>query len=375
MRAWTSVRGVARHLRARWEERERRPNIVTPQFGTGPTPAPVVLMPVGRRFDQRKPDAMVQCREGYLNAFAAAGIQGRLIDWRDLAAAVARHPTSFAVVFGADLPEFDEQALEALRCIPTAVWVNPWFEGEERFFAARDLDARIWRWSDAHRDAVLEICPRLVFTATVSGGLPFFAEWERRGVPVRSLPLACDTEKYQPKGSHEPEFEDVPLAFVGGWWDSKGRQIERYLGPFADQLIIYGYNRWPWPGYRGKLARDKESALYRQATLCPVINEPTVALLHGQINERVFKVLGCGGTPIVDAVPAYAELFPDDELPVPRDEHEFGRWVRRWLADPAEREERSARARRTLWAKHTYAHRVAQLLKDLDLDPYEGPKG
>ena len=88
MRAWTSVRGVARHLRARWEERERRPHIVTPQFGTGPTPAPVVLMPVGRRFDQRKPDAMVQCREGYLNAFAAAGIQGRLIDWRDLAAAV-----------------------------------------------------------------------------------------------------------------------------------------------------------------------------------------------------------------------------------------------------------------------------------------------
>jgi hypothetical protein len=330
--------------------------------------SPCALLVVGRLFDQHRPDAMMTCRLGYARAFEALGIPYLLCDWREIPETVARLPRSFAMVFGADVPEMSVTVRRALATIPNTVWVNPWFEGERAFFAGHGLPVNIWAWPDAHRRAVLELQPRFVFTATVPSGLVFFAGWERAGVPVRSLPLACDMSLYQGEGLTDPAFDGVRLAFVGGYWESKGRALDRYLRPFEDQLTIYGYNRWPYAGYRGRLEREREPMLYRQALVCPVVNEPTVALLKGQINERVFKVLGCNGVPVVDAVPAYRELFAEDELLIPRDEVEFGEQVRWLLDDPVERAERARRGRSAVLARHTYVHRAQAVLAGLGVD-------
>lgn len=342
-----------------------------------PSPqAPLFIAVVGRRFDQRKPDAMMTCRMGYCRAFETLGVPYLICDWRNLRWARESWPQSFALVFGADVPEIDAAGREALQAVRHAVWVNPWFDGERTFFAAHGLPAETWVWSEAHRTAVLELRPRFGFTATVPSGLQFFTGWERSGLPVRSLPLACDTTLYSLAAAFDPGLANVDLAFVGGYWESKGKQLDRYLRPFEDRLVIYGYNRWPYSGYRGCLPREREPALYRQAGVCPVINEPTVALLKGQINERVFKVLGAGGAPVVDAVPAYRELFTAAELPIPATVEEFAQQVQSLLSDPAMRAERIARGRAAVLARHTYVHRARALASGLQVPlPTSGALG
>lgn len=361
--------GPARRLRAVWCEWRRRTVITTPTGTLAPAAERLcALLVVGRSFDHRKPDAMMTCRLGYARAFEAMGVPYLLCDWRHLPETVARLPRAFAIVFGSDVAEMDAAAQAALRRIPSCVWVNPWFDGEQDFFRGHGLEAGIWVWPEAHRAAILGLGAKFAYTATVPSGLNFFASWAAAGLPVRSLPLACDTSLYTPDGPVDSEFVAVDLAFVGGYWESKGRALDRYLRPFEERLTVYGYNCWPYRGYGGQLPREREPALYRQAKVCPVVNEPTVALLKGQINERIFKVLGSGGASVVDAVPAYRELFTAEELDIPADEGEFAAQVRTLLADPERRRAVAARGRAAVLARHTYAHRARDILAGLGVD-------
>ena len=354
---------------ARLRRLRQRSVITDPRGRLAPSAdRPCALLVVGRNFDQRKPDAMMTCRLGYARAFEAMGLPYLLCDWRRLPETVARLPQALAIVFGSDVAEMDRRALAALRLIPSCVWVNPWFDGELAFFQKHGLEAGIWVWPQAHRAAILGFRPKFAYTATVPSGLNFFAGWAAAGLPVRSLPLACDTSLYTPEGPEDPDFADVDLAFVGGYWESKGRALDRYLRPFEPQLRVYGYNRWPYAGYCGQLVREREPALYRQAKVCPVVNEPTVAMLKGQINERIFKVFGSGGAPVVDAVPAYRELFTPDELEIPADEVEFAAQVRTLLTDPERRLVVAARGRAAVLARHTYGHRAREILAGLGVD-------
>lgn len=359
----------ARRLRAAWREWRRQTVITAPTGHLVPSAdRPCALLVVGRNFDQRKPDAMMTCRLGYARAFEAMNIPYLLCDWRRLPETVTRLPRAFAIVFGSDVAEMDARAQAALRRIPSCVWVNPWFDGERDFFSGHGLEAGIWVWPEAHRAAILGLGAKFAYTATVPSGLKFFAGWAAAGLPVRSLPLACDTSLYTAEGTEDPEFTEVDLAFVGGYWESKGRALDRYLRPFEAELRVYGYNRWPYAGYRGQLSREREPALYRQAKVCPVVNEPTVALLKGQINERIFKVFGSGGAPVVDAVPAYRELFSAEELEIPADEMEFSAQVRALLADPERRRSVASRGRAAVLARHTYGHRAREILAGLGID-------
>lgn len=324
----------------------------------------VCLFVVGPAFDQDVPNAMMTCRMGYAHAFEALGIPYLFVDQQDLPAILPDLTRPFCMINGSDFVYMRNPVIKALRGVPHCVWVDPWFEGSDRFFAEHGLDARIWAWTDEHRAKILDSEPRFVHTATVSAGLGFFSEWGRRGLETVSLPLACDTALYSPEGPHDPRFDGIRLAFVGGYWESKGKQLDRYLRPFEDDLVVYGYSEWPYRGYRGLLPIADEPALYRQALVSPVINEPSVAILHGQINERIFKVLGSGGYPLVDAVPAYRELFSADELPIPDDAETFNHMLRDILERGAPRYE-CALARQAVLERHTYVHRAEQVLEGL----------
>ena len=179
------------------------------------------------------------------------------------------------------------------------------------------------------------------------------------------MPFAWDTLLYPSDAPRRPEFDGVELAFVGGYWPSKGRQIDRYLRPLEDDLVVYGYSRWPYRGYRGGLPLEHEASLYRHALVSPAINEPSVALLHGQINERVFKVLGCNGVTVVDAIPAYRDFFTPDELPIPESAEEFLDRVRLLQQDDSERERWRERGHKAVAERHTYVHRARELARRL----------
>ena len=325
------------------------------------------VMIVGPTFDQNVPDAMMTCRMGYCNAFEASGIPYLIIDVKDIEAVLPTFNKPFCMIFGSDYPFMGQRQIEFLKKYPKCVWVDPWFEGSDKFFELHKLDASIWTWSNNHRQRILDSEPSFVFTATVEPGLKFFEKWEVAGVKVISLPLACDTTLYNLDSPHREEFDGIRLAFVGGYWQSKGKQLDKYLKPLEKDLVIYGYNQWPYQGYKGKLSREAEPSLYRQASISPAVNEPTVKLLYGQINERVFKVLGAGGMTIVDAIPAYRELFSDEELLVPKNEKEFREIIYELLDNNSLREEYRRRGYDAIVARHTYVHRVKVILNELGI--------
>jgi hypothetical protein len=365
------VKKLLRPLRDAWAERSRRAIITEPVGRLDPRAGRATfVVAVGPKFNQNVPNAYMTARMGYCRAFESLGVPYLIADLHDLPRTLAEVPRPVVMLVGDDYgsPAMTRATLAALRRHPHFVWVNPWFRGSDAFFAEHDLDPATWDWPAAQRERILDGQPSFVFTATVPGGLEFFEQWDRHGVPTASLPLACDTTLYTPDAPLRDDFRGVKLAFVGGYWESKGRQIDAYLRPFEDELTIYGYSQWPYRGYRGQLPRDAEPSLYRQALLCPTINEPTVRLLRGQINERVFKVLGCGSATVVDAVPAYRELFTDDELPIPGDAAEFGATVRRLLADEAERKAWARRGYEAVMRRHTYVHRVREALRLLKLE-------
>lgn len=324
-----------------------------------------LLVGVGPNYDQRVPNATMNVRAGYCHAAESIGLPWMICDVRGVAEVAARLTNPILFLLGADFEFLGARACRALRPYRKAVWVDPWFEGSDRFFSAHGLDARTWTWRDGLRRRILESHPTIAFTGTVKRGLEFFSSWRKEGVRVESLPLACDESLYNDLGPPDGRFKGVKMAFVGGYWPSKGVELDRHLRAFEDDLEIYGYSRWPYRGYRGPLPRNAEPQLYRQATVSPTINEPSVRLMHGQINERVFKVLGSGGVTVVDAVPAYRDLFEEEELLVPRDVCEFQEFVRALLRDSALRERYRAAGREAVRRRHTYGARIRQLFEAL----------
>jgi hypothetical protein len=333
--------------------------------GTGGT---TFILGVGASFDQTVPNAMMTARIGYCNGFEELGIPYIIADIREIDKIVQEVPNPVCMLFAGDLGRISKESIKHLRNVACLVWIYPWFRGSDQFFRQHGLDPAPWWLSAAVKRKILELGPAFGFTATMPSGLQFFEEWTRHGIPVHSLPLACDTRVYAPDSPDCPEFEAVQMAFVGGYWESKGKQIDKYLRPFENILTIYGYNRWPYGGYQGMLDRDKEASLYRQARVSPSINEPTVALLKGQINERVFKVLGSYGCTVVDAVPAYRELYSEDELPISEGPQHFAELVRTLLKDDGLREAYRSRGYKATLGRHTYRHRALTILRYLAIE-------
>lgn len=324
----------------------------------------VFVLAVGPTFDQDFPIAMMVARMGYCHAFDEMGVPYLIVDIRDLDEVVQRIPDPFIMYVAEDIPFLPDKSVNHLRNYRSAVWVPPWFEDSERFFASHGLDSSLWDLPDRLRHKIISLQPRFCFTATVPSGLHYFEKWTRGGAPIVSLPLACDTSIYTGQVPHVQEFDEIRMAFVGGYWTSKGVQIDRYLRRFEDELYIYGYSSWPYRGYRGLLPQDgSEASLYRQARLCPVVNEPTVALLRGQINERVFKVLGSMGCAVVDAVPAYRELYNEDELLIADNADHFEELVRCLLVDEDLNWQMRMKGYKATMDRHTYHHRAQKYLE------------
>jgi glycosyltransferase involved in cell wall biosynthesis len=354
---------------SRLRSRFKRARILKPYGSLIPGSANrTFIMAVGSSFDQERPDAMMTCRMGYCHAFELLGIPYVVADIRDVLDVSREVPNPFCMFFAGDMHLIARRVASRLRGIPSAVWVYPWFRDSDQFFRLHALDPGPWALPQVVRSNILALQPRFVFTATVPSGLGFFEEWGKQGLEVVSLPLACDTTMYRRESPDYREFEGLGLAFVGGYWQSKGRQIDRYLRPLEDRLVIYGYSRWPYSGYRGLLPRNAESSLYRQARVSPTINEPTVALLKGQINERVFKVLGSYGCTVVDAVPAYRELYSDGELLVSESPEHFYELVVRLLNDDDLRSKYRDEGYRATLQRHTYVHRATEYLNRLQVN-------
>ncbi|MEM4204985.1 MAG: glycosyltransferase [Candidatus Methanomethylicaceae archaeon] len=323
------------------------------------------VMIVSPEFDQRIPNASVMARLGWCHGFEKIGIPYRIVSMLELYKVLPMLPCPICWLAESDYRYLTEKNLKILQKNLHIVWVNPWFYGERDYYKYHgfpNLASRKWV-----RQMVLDSGPSLVFTISPTASFEFYEQWIKKGLRLFSLPLAWDETVYPENPAYDPEYSHVSLAFVGGYWKYKARQLDRYLAPYANDLTVFGYSIWPYGKYGGLLPVSKEASLYRQAKVSPVINEPHVETMGIDLNERVFKVLGSGGFAVTDVVPGYREWFSEGELPVPQNEDEFHEIVH-FARENVEFNHRYREAgHKAVVERHRYSHRASEVLNILNI--------
>jgi hypothetical protein len=330
--------------------------------------APVTLaMVCGYGYDVHKPNAGSTFRVGLSRGFAEIGAAYRFLGVHEIRSVVPTLKRPIVAISAYDYLYMDRGTVQFLKKYPTVVWIDPDFAVLRDFWASLGIDYRIRLTPDIVKK-VLESEPAFVWANTTQSHLDKFSDWLKRGLRVVPLPLALDTARYYP----EPEskkYNEVRMAFVGGYWPKKAIQFETYLRPYERDLVIYGYSPWPYSGYRGMLPEDDERILYQNARVSPAISESDVAVT-GDVVERVYKVLGSGGLAVTDVAPVYADLFTRDEALTPNSVDEYHDMVQLALKDDTFNAKYRKSGRAAVLNRHTYAHRARTILEELELNAF-----
>ncbi len=186
----------------------------------------------------------------------------------------------------------------------------------------------------------------------------------RSGAPVVSLHQAADPERFR-LGMSGPAHE---LLFVG---NSRGvrRPILDDVTPTRHDLAVYG-GGWP-PDLldpvhlRGSSVPNDELPGYYASAAIVLNDHWQEAAEAGFLNNRLYDVLAAGGFVISDAVDGLREEF-DDGVVAYHDAPDLVRLVEQYLADPASRAERAERGRRAVLERHTFSHRVDEILRQIE---------
>jgi spore maturation protein CgeB len=184
---------------------------------------------------------------------------------------------------------------------------------------------------------------------------------------------AADTALFRPLARDR----ERDLVWIGNWGDGeRTRELETFLLGPARRLRLSGTVhgvRYPPAGvaavdsaglaYRGWLANDQAADVFaRHRATVHVPRRPYVEALPGIPTIRVFEALACG-IPLVSAPwDDHERLFRDGDFLRARDGAEMQDALRSVLADETLAHGVAARGLETIRARHTCAHRVAELL-------------
>ena len=145
-------------------------------------------------------------------------------------------------------------------------------------------------------------------------------------------------------------------------------------------IEVWGDQGWSSVGSSGSAAGSGESpstVRYRGAAghlveLTKIYNASLINLDIGRLYQddivtmRVFDVLACGGFVLAERSPALAELFEIGvEVDCYRDADELEAKVAHYLAHPGQARQIAARGQQAVWARHTVAMRLHQILAGL----------
>lgn len=177
---------------------------------------------------------------------------------------------------------------------------------------------------------------------------------------VHTLLQATDPDVFAPT-SGAPPYE---LLFVG---NSRGvrRQILDDLLPTSRDLAIYGQG-WTrrlvdMRHVRGTYIPNSELAAYYSSAVIVLNDHWPDMRREGLLSNRLFDALAAGAFVISDHVDGIHEVF-DGGVVTYKDVQDLKEKVDSFLADEAGRQEHAARGRAAVLDRHTFAHRVQDLL-------------
>lgn len=194
---------------------------------------------------------------------------------------------------------------------------------------------------------------------------PFAAQLEARtGRSVLPLHQATDPERFLPT----PGGPAHELLFVA---NSRGvhRRVVDELTPTERDLAVYGRGWTPElldaRYLRGEHVPNEELAAYYGAAAIVLNDHWADMAANGFLSNRLYDASASGAFVISDHVPGIEEEFDGGIVAFTDGEH-LRALVDHYLAAPDERRARAGRAAATVAARHTFSHRIDEMLRVLE---------
>jgi len=243
----------------------------------------------------------------------------------------------------------------------------------------KNLGIKTALWTiDAPRDFEPVINSASVYDYVFTGGSEAYDILKETEVnKLYFLPFACDPDVHKPQRltKEEKRLYSCDIAFVG--------TVDPDLYPLRVKILeaISDFNLGIWgPGVekissssplkqkiRGSMTTPEIwTKIYSQAkiVLCIHFKDPDGKIQCHQASPRVYEAMACGAFLMVDSQKDVKSLFKDhEELVVFMDADELKKLLSYYLNRPEKRIAIAALGRKKVLEKHTYKHRIKEILK------------
>jgi Glycosyl transferases group 1/DUF based on E. rectale Gene description (DUF3880)/Glycosyl transferase family 2 len=311
---------------------------------------------------------------------------------RDVVAATILDEHSFQAL----QPEWHQRPLsngpaaEQLAAIDAAlVFVEPTAEGrraalDDALASARaaGIPTVFWNNQDpVHFDAFADVARRFEWIFTTDADCIDQYVWLTGHHRVGALPFAAQPRIHNPIGAADPR---LPRACFAGSWEvdtlvDRPAEIELLLRPALDAGVLDIFDRMAAPGATGARfpapydravlgARSYGDLLREYRHYACFLNVNSVTTSPTMCSPRLFELLACR-TPVV-STPSRAidELLGDAVITV--DTRADSRAaIDRLVSDPDHRDRVGHLGYRAVMSRHTYGHRVDQILSTVGIAP------
>lgn len=217
---------------------------------------------------------------------------------------------------------------------------------------------------------VKEIAGRVSFVCNhyvpsmIGEAMEYWKQW----VPVTHNMLGYCPFTYG-GGKNDPLFTS-DVSFIGSYHHRKPA-LNNYIIQLNElkykrPLNIKVFSTWHWPSeyYCGVVPTERNKDVYHNAAICPNISEEHSRQIGHDVIERIYSVLGGGNFCISDYVKGAEELF-EEEMVFAKSKDEFQKLILHYLDHPEERYFYCERAKKKVWAAHTYFDRAHHLFYEL----------
>ena len=200
--------------------------------------------------------------------------------------------------------------------------------------------------------------------------------WSDHGLDIIDMQPAADHFIHKPV--RPIDFLESDMAFIGGYWKYKGRNLNKYVFPLCYpvgkyNIKIFGNQIWPVPQYMGAIDNSLVNTVFCSAKICPNISEPHANKFGFEVNERIFKLSACKCFCLSDHIASLTEdIFVNGEMPTVKSPEEFHEKIDLYLNNPDLRADHAQRCYDTVMGSHTYCHRFANLFNKIGLHDEAG---
>jgi spore maturation protein CgeB len=203
---------------------------------------------------------------------------------------------------------------------------------------------------------------------------------------IQSLSFACQPILHNPIGSNKEKVGEV--AFAGSWHENKheSRKIDMHnlLRPaleyklhIFDRMANHLLDNYIFPfeyqhTIQGSLPYNKMLSAYRGYEV--FLNVNSVQNSRTMFSRRVYEIAACGVNIITGYTQGIEDVFGKDLICSSLSEEDTKKHLNTLFLNREENKKRAHQAKRIVYEKHTYAHRLETILSAIGFSFFAKPK-